>query len=86
MNDAHRASPGSPPGPSTPGNAHLPTPKPRYGPRPVEPDPEPTFRFEIVLLGGPEGKALQAEQTSAIMEVLRWLHTHQRREKTTGPG
>jgi len=39
-----------------------------------------------VLLGGPEGKALQAEQTSAIMEVLRWLHTHQRREKTTGPG
>jgi len=39
-----------------------------------------------VLLGGPEGEALHAEQADAVMEVLRWLHTHQQQANTTGPG
>jgi hypothetical protein len=37
---------------------------------------------EIVLLGGEEGRRLDALQAAAITEVLGWLHTQRRRQPT----
>jgi hypothetical protein len=37
--------------------------------------PPPGWSVEIVLLGGEEGRRLDALQAAAIKEVLGWLHT-----------
>jgi hypothetical protein len=40
-----------------------------------EAGPPPGWSVEIVLLGGEEGRRLDALQAAAIKEVLGWLHT-----------
>jgi hypothetical protein len=44
--------------------------------------PPPGWSVEIVLLGGEEGRRLDALQAAAIKEVLGWLHT---RRQPTNP-
>jgi len=46
--------------------------------------PPPGWSVEIVLLGGEEGRRLDALQAAAIKEVLGWLHT-QRQHQATNP-
>jgi hypothetical protein len=44
--------------------------------------PPPGWSVEIVLLGGEEGRRLDALQAAAIKEVLGWLHTQRQRQPT----
>jgi hypothetical protein len=44
--------------------------------------PPPGWSVEIVLLGGEEGRRLDALQAAAIKEVLGWLHTQRQRQAT----
>jgi hypothetical protein len=44
--------------------------------------PPPGWSVEIVLLGGEEGRRLDALQAAAIKEVLGWLHSQRQRQPT----
>jgi hypothetical protein len=44
--------------------------------------PPPGWSVEVVLLGGEEGRRLDALQAAAIKEVLGWLHTQRQRQAT----
>jgi hypothetical protein len=44
--------------------------------------PAPGWSVEVVLLGGEEGRRLDALQAAAIKEVLGWLHTQRQRQAT----
>jgi hypothetical protein len=44
--------------------------------------PPPGWSVEIVLLGGEEGRRLDALQAAAIKEVLGWLHSQRQRQAT----
>jgi len=44
--------------------------------------PPPGWSVEIVLLGGEEGRRLDAFQAAAIKEVFGWLHSQRQRQAT----
>jgi hypothetical protein len=58
-------------------------PQQRYGRRPCEPASEPTISFEVLVAGGEEGAELRVAQARAIKELLEWMATKRRQQRTS---
>jgi hypothetical protein len=55
----------------------------RYGRPPCEPASEPTISFEVLVAGGEEGAELRVAQARAIKELLEWMATKRRQQRTS---
>lgn len=64
-------------------NAGPSRPTSSYRRPPCEPADEPTFSFEVLVVGGEEGAELRAAQARAIKELLKWLATKRQQGTST---